>query len=54
MLTSGCAGRHLPLMFGTSSATAHRRPTVWTEVGLCRRLHRAVLDELSELFQSGH
>ncbi|MFD5636197.1 transposase [Streptomyces sp. NPDC127077] len=46
VLTSGCAWRHLPPMFGTSSATAHRRFTVWTEVGLWRRLHRAVLDEL--------
>ncbi|MEU5572531.1 IS5 family transposase [Streptomyces coeruleorubidus] len=46
MLTSGCAWRHLPPTFGTFSATAHRRFTVWTEVGLWRRLHRAVLDEL--------
>lgn len=27
-------------------STAHRRFTVWTEAGLWRRLHRAVLDEL--------
>jgi transposase len=27
VLTSGCAWRHLPPMFGTSSATAHRRFT---------------------------
>jgi transposase len=46
VLTSGCARRHPPPTFGTSSATAHRRFTVWTEVGLWRRLHRAVLDEL--------
>lgn len=46
VLTSGCAWRHLPPTFGTSSATAHRRFTVWTEVGLWRRLHRAALDEL--------
>lgn len=45
-VTSGCAWRHLPPTFGTSSATAHRRFTVWIEVGLWRRLHRAVLDEL--------
>ncbi|MEU9784671.1 transposase [Streptomyces phaeochromogenes] len=45
-LTSGCARRHLPPPFGTSPATAHRRFTVWTEAGLWRRLHRAVLDEL--------
>ncbi|WP_234310751.1 MULTISPECIES: IS5 family transposase [unclassified Streptomyces] len=46
VLTSGCAWRHLPPTFGTSSATAHRRFTVWTGVGLWRRLHRALLDEL--------
>jgi hypothetical protein len=46
VLTSGCAWRHLPPTFGTSSATAHRRFSVWTGVGLWRRLHRAVLDEL--------
>ncbi|ONK14517.1 hypothetical protein STBA_53020 [Streptomyces sp. MP131-18] len=46
VLTSGCAWRHLPPTFGTSSATAHRRFAAWTEVGLWRRLHRAVLDEL--------
>ncbi|MFB9573046.1 transposase [Streptomyces yanii] len=45
-MTSGCAWRHLPPTFGTSPATAHRRFTVWTEAGLWRRLHRAVLDEL--------
>ena len=45
VLTSGCAWRHLPLTFGTSPATAHRRFTVWTEAGLWCRLHRAVLDE---------
>lgn len=46
VLTSGCAWRHLPPTFGTSPTTAHRRFTVWTEAGLWRRLHRAVLDEL--------
>lgn len=45
-LTSGCAWRHLPPTFGTSPATAHRRFTVWTEAGLWRGLHWAVLDEL--------
>ncbi|UUN30938.1 IS5 family transposase [Streptomyces sp. FIT100] len=49
VLTSGCAWRHLPPTFGTSPATAHRRFTVWTEAGLWRRLHRAVLDELGAL-----
>ncbi|MEU6181757.1 transposase [Streptomyces coeruleorubidus] len=37
VLTSRCAWRHLPPTFGTSSAPAHRRFTVWTEVGLWRR-----------------
>ncbi|WP_411090106.1 transposase [Streptomyces sp. 061-3] len=46
VLTSGCAWRYLPESFGISPATAHRRFTVWTEAGLWRRLHRAVLDEL--------
>ena len=46
VLTSGCAWRHLPPTFGVSPATAHRRFTAWTEAGLWRRLHRAVLDEL--------
>ncbi|MFI9362698.1 transposase [Kitasatospora sp. NPDC053057] len=49
VLTSGCAWRHLPPTFGTPPATAHRRFTVWTEAGLWRRLHRAVLDELGAL-----
>lgn len=46
ILTSGCAWRYLPESFGVSPATAHRRSSVWTEAGLWRRLHRAVLDEL--------
>ncbi|MFH9202262.1 IS5 family transposase [Streptomyces anulatus] len=46
VLTSGCAWRYLPESVGVSSATAHRRFTVWTEAGLWRRLHRAVLDKL--------
>ncbi|MEU6895556.1 transposase [Streptomyces sp. NPDC046557] len=46
VLTSGCAWRYLPPMFGTSPATAHRRFAAWTKAGLWRRLHRAVLDEL--------
>lgn len=48
VLTSGCAWRHLPPTFGTSSATAHRRFTAWTEAGLWRRLRRAALDELGD------
>ncbi|WP_198037200.1 IS5 family transposase [Nocardia sp. BMG51109] len=46
VLTSGCAWRMLPSSFGVSVPTAHRRFTVWTEAGVWRRLHRAVLDEL--------
>ncbi|MFE3830255.1 transposase [Streptomyces sp. NPDC059092] len=46
VLTTGCAWRYPPPTFGTASSTAHRRFTVWTEVGLWRRMHRAVLDEL--------
>ncbi|MFD4231361.1 transposase [Streptomyces sp. NPDC058545] len=38
VLTSGCAWRRLPPTFGTSSATAHRQFTAWTEAGLWRRL----------------
>src|SRR3712207_2579186 len=47
-LTTGCAWRHLPAEFGVSKATAHRRFVAWTEAGLWRRLHRAVLDRLGE------
>ncbi|MFG3404065.1 transposase [Streptomyces sp. NPDC048142] len=46
VLTSGCAWQVLPGDFGASPATAHRRFTAWTEAGVWRRLHRAVLDEL--------
>jgi transposase len=46
VLTSGCAWRHLPPSFGVTVPTAHRRFTEWTKVGLWRRLHHAVLDEL--------
>ncbi|MFI8977496.1 IS5 family transposase [Nocardia asteroides] len=46
VLTSGCAWRMLPPSFGVTVPTAHRRFTAWTEAGLWRRLHRAVLDEL--------
>ncbi|MFX0574363.1 IS5 family transposase [Nocardia nepalensis] len=46
VVTSGCAWRMLPPSFGVTVPTAHRRFSVWTEAGLWRRLHRAVLDEL--------
>lgn len=45
VLTSGCDWRHLRPAFGTSPATAHRRFTAWTEVGLWRRLHRDPLPQ---------
>jgi transposase len=48
VLTAGCAWRHLPAEFGVSKATAHRRFVAWTQAGLWRRLHRAVLDRLGE------
>ena len=48
VLTTGCAWRHLPAEVGVSKATAHRRFVAWTEAGLWRRLHRAVLDRLGE------
>jgi transposase len=48
VLTTGCAWRHLPAEFGVSKATAHRRFMAWTEAGLWRKLHRAVLDRLGE------
>lgn len=37
VLTSGCAWQMLPDSFGVSLATAHRRFTVWAEVGQWRR-----------------
>ncbi|WSY64535.1 IS5 family transposase [Nocardia sp. NBC_00881] len=46
VLVSGCAWRMLPPSFGVTVPTAHRRFSVWTEAGLWRRLHNAVLDEL--------
>ncbi|MFE2889495.1 transposase [Streptomyces sp. NPDC059272] len=47
VLTSGCARQYLPPTSGTSPATPHRRFAAWTRAGLWRRLHRAVLDDLS-------
>jgi transposase len=46
VLTTRCAWRNLPAKFGVSPATAPRRFVAWTEAGLWRRLHRAVLDRL--------
>jgi transposase len=48
VLTTGCAWRHLPPVFGVSKATAHRRFVAWTQAGVWRRLHVAVLDRLGE------
>lgn len=48
VLRAGCAWQHLPAEFGVSKATAHRRFVAWTEAGLWRRLHRAVLNRLGE------
>jgi transposase len=46
VLTSGCAWRLLPRSFGVDFRTAHRRFGQWTDAGLWRRVHVAVLDEL--------
>ncbi|MFJ9110039.1 transposase [Streptomyces sp. NPDC102283] len=46
VLTSGCAWRCLPGPFEVSSATTHRRFTLWTEAGLWHSSHRAVLGKL--------
>ncbi|MFE2938929.1 transposase [Streptomyces sp. NPDC059255] len=37
VLTSGCGWQQLPAQFGTSSATAHRRFTAWSDADLWRR-----------------
>jgi transposase len=46
VLTTGCAWRHLPPVFGVSHQTAHRRFTEWSGAALWARLHRVVLDRL--------
>ena len=46
VLTSGCSWRLLPGSFGVDYRTAHRRFGQWTQAGLWRRIHVAVLDEL--------
>lgn len=46
VLTTGCAWRLLPPVFGVSHQTAHRRFTEWSEAALWAKLHRAVLDRL--------
>lgn len=44
--TTGCTWRQLPLVFGPSGSTAHRRFTEWTTARVWAKLHRVVLDEL--------
>lgn len=46
VLISGCAWREVPPSFGVPFQTAPRRFSQWTEAGLWRDLHHAVLDEL--------
>lgn len=46
VLQTGCSWWALPTSFGVSRATAHRRFTEWTNVGLFTRLHLAMLDQL--------
>jgi transposase len=48
VLTTGFTWQHLPAEFGGSKATTRRRFVAWTQAGLWRRLHRAVLDRLGE------
>lgn len=48
MLTTGCAWRHLPAEFGCRRRPRTGRLVAWTEAGLWRWLHRAVLDRLGE------
>ncbi|MBF6339719.1 transposase [Nocardia abscessus] len=46
MLTNGCTWRMLPPESEVTLPRAHHRFSVWTETGLWRRLHNAVLDEV--------
>lgn len=49
MLHTGCRWRDLPLALGCGSGhTAWRRLRKWQEAGVWEKLHKAVLDELSE------
>ncbi|MFC7723233.1 transposase [Nonomuraea recticatena] len=38
VLVSGCAWRALPLCFGISKSTAHRRFVIWSRASLSRRM----------------
>jgi transposase len=46
VLASGCPWRLLPGSFAVDYRTAHRRFAQWTNAGLWRRIHAAVVDEL--------
>lgn len=46
VLVSGGVWRDLPPSFGVTVPTAHRRFQRWTEAGLWRKRHQAVLDDL--------
>lgn len=49
VLHTGCRWRDLPLELGCGSGhTAWRRLREWQQAGVWERLHRAVLEELSE------
>ncbi|MFD8641049.1 transposase [Streptomyces zaomyceticus] len=53
VLTSGCSWRLLPDTFGVSSATAHRRFTVWSNSGLWQALDRAAAEQLGRGSEAG-
>ncbi len=48
VVTTGCAWRHLPPVFGVSKATAHRRFVAWTEAGLWPRIQAAAPARLAD------
>lgn len=48
VVTTGCAWRHLPPVFGVSKATAHRRFVAWTDAGLWLRLQVAARTDLGD------
>lgn len=48
VLTSGCAWRQVPEVFGVAPTTLHRRFLEWASAGLWQRLHRAALDRFGD------
>ncbi|GAA0907502.1 hypothetical protein GCM10009574_100490 [Streptomyces asiaticus] len=44
--TTGCTWAQVPLVFGPSGATVHRRFMEWSQARVWAKLHRLVLDEL--------